>query len=59
VTLRPPEGLTALELETEAKVPGIDQQQFADFANQAKESCPVSQALAAVPEITLNATLAG
>jgi osmotically inducible protein OsmC len=59
VTLRPPEGITAIELETEGRVPGIDQQQFADFANQAKEGCPVSKALAAVPEITLQATLAG
>jgi osmotically inducible protein OsmC len=59
VTLRPPEGITAIELDTEAKVPGIDPRQFADFADQAKEGCPVSQALAAVPEITLNATLEG
>jgi lipoyl-dependent peroxiredoxin len=60
VTLRPPpEGITSIKLETEARVPGIDQQQFADFANQAKEGCPVSRALAAVPEITLEATLAG
>ena len=59
VTLRPPEGITTIELQSEARVPGIDQQQFADFANQAKEGCPVSKALAAVPEITLEATLAG
>jgi osmotically inducible protein OsmC len=59
VTLRPPEGITAIELQTEGHVPGIDQQQFAEFANQAKESCPVSNALAGVGEITLEATLAG
>src|SRR5438477_1430309 len=31
VTLRPPEGITAVELETEGTVSGIDQQQFEDF----------------------------
>jgi osmotically inducible protein OsmC len=59
ITLRPPEGITTIELQTEGRVPGVDQQQFADFANQAKESCPVSKALAGVPDITLEATLAG
>jgi len=58
VTLRPPEGITTIELETEGRVSGIDQQQFAEFANQAKEGCPVSKALAAVPEMTLVARLA-
>lgn len=51
--------IAQIDLETEGRVPGIDQQQFAEFANQAKEGCPVSRALAAVPEITLEATLAG
>lgn len=59
VTLRPPEGITTIELETEGRIPGIDQQQFADFANQAKEDCPVSKALSGVPELTLKARLAG
>jgi lipoyl-dependent peroxiredoxin len=59
VTLRPPEGITTIELQTEGRVPGIDQEQFADFANQAKKDCPVSKALAGVQEITLEATLAG
>lgn len=51
--------IAQIELETEGRVPGIDQQQFADFATQAKEGCPVSRALAGVPEMTLEATLAG
>jgi osmotically inducible protein OsmC len=51
--------ISQIDLETEGRVPGIDQQQFADFANQAKEGCPVSKALAGVPEMTLEATLAG
>lgn len=51
--------ISQIDLVTEGRVPGIDQQQFADFANQAKEGCPVSRALAGVREITLDAKLAG
>jgi osmotically inducible protein OsmC len=51
--------ISEINLETEGRVPGIDQQQFADFAAKAKEGCVVSRALAGVPEITLEATLAG
>ena len=49
--------LTQIDLITEGRVPGIDQQQFADYAEQAKAGCPVSRALAGVSEITLEATL--
>jgi osmotically inducible protein OsmC len=38
-------------------VPGIDETQFAVIANDAKTHCPLSKALAAVPEITLDARL--
>jgi lipoyl-dependent peroxiredoxin len=48
--------ITLIELETEADVPGIDQQAFQEQAETAKKNCPVSQALAAT-EITLSATL--
>ena len=50
--------ITRIELDTEAEVPGIDDATFQDFANKAKEGCPVSKALAGT-EITLNARLAG
>jgi lipoyl-dependent peroxiredoxin len=50
--------ISQIDLETEGKVPGIDQQQFADYAEQAKAGCPVSRALAAVGEITLSPRLA-
>lgn len=40
----------------EAKVPGIDEAKFNELATKAKESCPVSKALAGV-EITLDAKL--
>jgi osmotically inducible protein OsmC len=49
--------LSAIRLVTEGQVPGIDQDQFTEFAEQAKAGCPVSRALAGVPEITLEAKL--
>lgn len=47
-----------IELECEAVVPGIDEAQFQQLAEATKTGCPVSAALAAVPEITLVARLA-
>ena len=47
-----------IDLETEGEVPGIDQDHFAEHAEEAKKGCPVSRALAGVQEITLTATLA-
>jgi osmotically inducible protein OsmC len=38
-------------------VPGIDAARFEEAAQGAKENCPVSKALASVPEITLEARL--
>ena len=61
VTLRFVDGaptITQIDLDTVGAVPGIDQAQFQSFADQAKAGCPVSRALAAVPEITLSAKLA-
>ena len=61
VTLRQVDGaptITKIALVTVARVPGIDQTAFAEHAANAKAGCPVSRALAAVPEITLDATLA-
>ncbi|MDM0113111.1 OsmC family protein [Variovorax sp. J22R133] len=46
-----------IALEMEAAVPGIDQAKFDEIANGAKANCPLSKALASVPEITLKATL--
>jgi len=50
-------GITKIELETEAEVPGIDPAAFQQAANKAKEICPVSKALAAVKDVTLTAKL--
>jgi osmotically inducible protein OsmC len=49
--------ITKIELNTEAKVPGIDAARFQEIAAGTKNNCPVSKALAAVSEITLNAKL--
>ena len=48
--------ITQIALRTEASVPGLDNEAFQNFAEQAKAGCPVSKALAATP-ITLQATL--
>ena len=50
--------ITKIELVTVGTVPGIDDATFQQLAAGAKAGCPVSRALAGVPEITLEATLA-
>jgi lipoyl-dependent peroxiredoxin len=57
VTFQPGEGITKIALTVEGKVPGIDAETFHETAETAKQNCPVSKALAAVPEITLEARL--
>lgn len=44
-------------LRMEATVPGIDEAAFQKIAAGAKQDCPLSKALASVPEITLTAVL--
>ena len=58
VTFQPGEGITKVALAVEGRVPGIDEAAFKEAAETAKENCPVSKALAAVPSITLEASLA-
>ncbi len=61
VTLRFVDGaptITKIELTTVGDVPGIDEADFQAKAAAAKAGCPVSRALAGVPEITLDASLA-
>lgn len=48
--------ITGIVLVTKCDVPGIDSEKFHSIANGAKENCPVSQALRAVP-ISLEAEL--
>lgn len=57
-----PEGagfaITGIELDTKGEVPGIDAAAFEAAAQKAKEICPVSKALKAVP-ITLKTSFVG
>lgn len=48
--------IMSVHLVLEADVPTITEEKFMEIANNAKKSCPVSQALSAL-EITLSATL--
>ena len=48
--------ISAIELTTAGKVPGVAQADFAKYASEAKEACPLSKALKAVP-ISMQATL--
>ena len=57
VTFQPGEGITKVALTVEGSVPGLDEDGFREAAQTAKENCPVSKALAGVPEISLEARL--
>ncbi|MBN9408728.1 MAG: OsmC family protein [Burkholderiales bacterium] len=46
-----------IALTLKARVPGLDDAKFKEIAEGAKKNCPLSKALAAVPEITLDAQL--
>jgi osmotically inducible protein OsmC len=52
-------GITRIELDTRAQVPGVSDEEFQQIAEGAKNGCPVSRALAAVDAIELRAELAG
>ncbi len=61
VQLRPVNGvptIVSIALTTVGRVPGLDEAAFRDYAAQAKAGCAVSRALAGVPEVTLDASLA-
>ncbi len=49
-------GITKIELQTEADIPGIDAQTFQAQAETAKKNCPVSKALAGT-QIELDAKM--
>jgi osmotically inducible protein OsmC len=50
--------ITQIALETVGEVSGIDAARFAELAEEAKATCPVSRALAGT-QVTLQAKLAG
>ena len=57
VTFTPGPGITGSHLLVSASVPGISEEDFERIANEAKATCPVSQALTGIP-ITIEASLA-
>ncbi len=57
VTFQPGTGITGIALTVRGRVEGVDNDGFVQTAEGAKQGCPVSQALKAVP-ITLDAALA-
>ena len=59
VTFQPGEGITKIALTVRGRGTGLDEASFLSAAETAKASCPVSAALAAVPEITLDARFDG
>ncbi len=52
------EGITTIRLTVVGRVDGISEEDFVAAAEGAKENCPVSQALAGVKEVTVDASLA-
>ena len=57
VPFEPGEGIRRIALAVRGRVTGVDDAGFRSAAEAAKENCPVSKALASVPEITLDAQL--
>jgi lipoyl-dependent peroxiredoxin len=57
VTFVPGTGITTSVLEVEGSVPGLDEEGFLAAAEDAKENCPVSQALKNNVEVSVNARL--
>jgi osmotically inducible protein OsmC len=49
--------ITRMALRADAEVRGIDDATFQRMAEEAKETCPVSRALAGIPEVTIDARL--
>ena len=58
VTFQPGEGIVKGAIEVVGTVAGLDHTGFVEHAENAKVGCPVSKALAGIPEVTLDATLA-
>jgi lipoyl-dependent peroxiredoxin len=59
VTFVPGTGITRSALEVTGTVPGLDEAAFRDAAEDAKDNCPVSQALKNNVELVVAARLSG
>jgi osmotically inducible protein OsmC len=57
VTFVPGTGITRSVLEVEGRVPGMDEDTFKSAAEEAKDGCPVSQALRGNVELEVTARL--
>jgi osmotically inducible protein OsmC len=57
VTFVPGEGVKSSQLTVHGRVPGIDADAFRKAAEDAKEGCPISGALAGNVELSVEATL--
>jgi len=61
VHLNPADGggfeIGRIELATRGRVPGVEAQEFTRLAEETKAGCIVAKALAAVPEVNLDAAL--
>jgi osmotically inducible protein OsmC len=57
VTFAAGTGVIGSHLLVSAKIPGVTEAEFEAFAQDAKENCPISKALAGIP-ITIEAELA-
>ncbi|HZP74380.1 MAG TPA: OsmC family peroxiredoxin [Gaiellaceae bacterium] len=58
VTFQPGEGIVKGALTVRGTVAGMSDDAFREAATNAKENCPVSKALAGIPEVALDASLA-
>jgi lipoyl-dependent peroxiredoxin len=58
VTFQPGEGITKGALTVRGTVPGLDEAGFREAAEDAKNNCPVSKALAGIPDVSVDASLA-
>jgi len=50
--------IAKIDIDVTGDVPGVEESAFLEAAKEAKKACPVSRALAGVPEINLEARLA-
>jgi osmotically inducible protein OsmC len=57
VTFVPGTGITKGAITVRGSVPGIDAATFSEAADDAKRNCPVSKALAGIPDVSLEASL--
>jgi len=57
VTFQPGEGIIRGALTVRGTVPGLDEDGFREAAEDAKQNCPVSQALSGIPDVSLDAGL--